>query len=191
MRASRAGWLLLGLLGSLPSCAPKPPPVKSQLEVVEREQTWQKLYERGRAFAAVGDQTRAEQYLAAAVAAGGDSQKITPLLMAVCVEAQKYRVAIDYGQAHLRKYPDDTRLRHLVGTMHMALGEGAQAKSSFEEVLKRSPDAAETHYALGVLYRDIDHDLLRADQHFRAYIRNNPAGPHAQDARASLLKVVP
>lgn len=165
--------------------------VKTQMEIVRREQTWEKLFERGKAFAAVGDHTRGEQYLASALAAGGDSKKIVPVLMAVCVEAQKYRVAIDYGEAHLRDHPGDAKLRHLVGTLYLALGEAAKARSSFEGVLRRSPDEAETHYALGVLFRDNDRDLLRADEHFRAYLRLNPRGPHEQDARASLLKVVP
>ncbi len=165
--------------------------MKSQVETIRREQTWQKLYERGKAFAAVGDQTRAEQYLAAALDAGGDGKKITPLLMGVCVEAKKYRVGIDYGEAHLKKFPDDIKLRHLLGTLYLALGETPAARSHFQEVLRQSPDEAETHYALALLFRDVENDLLRADPHFRAYVRINPGGVHAQEARASLLKSVP
>ncbi len=165
--------------------------MKSQVETVQREQTWQKLYERGKAFAAVGDQTRAEQYLAAALDAGGDGKKILPLLMSVCVEAKKFRVAVDYGEAHLKKHPGDLKLRHLLGTLYLALGENSPARAHFEEVLHRNPDEAETHYALGLFFRDIEGDVLKADAHFRAYVRLNPGGTHAQEARASLLKSVP
>ena len=182
--------LLAAALGA--GCArPAGAEMKSQLEAVRREQTWQRLYERGRAFAAVGDQTRAEQYLAAALDAGGDGKKILPVLMGVCVEAKKYRVAVDYGESYLKQNPADTRLRHLLGTLYLALGESKLARGHFEEVLRRSPDEAETHFALAVLYRDVEHDLLRADPHFRAYVRINPGGSHAQEARSSMLKSVP
>lgn len=165
--------------------------IKNQVETVRKEQTWQKLYERGRAFAAVGDQTRAEQYLAAALDAGGDGKKIIPVLMSVCVESKKYRVAVDYGEAYLKKQPDDAKLRHLLGTLYMALGETPNARTHFEEVLRKNPDEAETHYALAVLFRDTEHDLLKADPHFRAYVRISPGGTHAQEAKASMLKSVP
>lgn len=191
MRRWRSGGVLLLLLSATGCVRSAGAEMKDQVEVVKREQTWQKLYERGRAFAAVGDRTRAEQYFAAAIDAGGEAKKIMPHLLAVCVEEKKFRVAIDYGESHLKKFPDEAKLRHLVGTLYQALGDTDQARTSFEEVLRRSPDEAETHYALAVLYRDADRDLLRADQHFRTYLRLNPSGPHVQDARASLLKAVP
>lgn len=175
----------------LVGCGRQGPEVKTQLEVVKREQTWEKLFERGRAFAQVGDETRAEQYLSAALDAGGDGRKIVPMLMAVCVEAKKYRVAIDYGDQYLKKEPGDVRLRHLVGTLHMVMGETPQAKASFEEVLRRDSAMPETHFALAVLLRDHERDLLGADKQFREYLRLSPAGAHAPEARASLLKSVP
>lgn len=165
--------------------------VKQRVEAVQQEQSWEKLYAQGRAFAAVGDLTRAEQYMAAALDAGGDGKKILPSLMGVCVEAKKYRVAIDYGEAYVKKKPDTIKLRHLLGTLYLALGEVAPARHHFEAVLERRPDEAETHYALGVLHRDSDHDPVRADKHFRAYLRINPTGAHVEDARASLLRSVP
>jgi tetratricopeptide (TPR) repeat protein len=165
--------------------------VKTRVDTIQKEQTPEKLFERGRAFAAVGDSTRAEQYLAAALDSGGDDRKILPILMAVCVEGKRYRVAIDYGEAHLRRHPDDQRLRLLLGTLYFELGEDRKAKACFEEVLSKKPDDAEANYALGVLYRDKDHDLVRADRYFRNYVRLRPDGDHAQDARASLLKTVP
>ena len=175
----------------LVGCGRQGPEVKSQIEVVQRENTWQKLFERGRAFAQVGDQTRAEQYLSAALDAGGDGRKILPMLMSVCVEAKKYRVAIDYGDEYLKKEPGDVRLRHLLGTLHLVMGETPQAKECFEEVLRRDTAMPETHYALAVLLRDQERNLVGADKHFRDYLRLSPAGAHAPEARASLLKSVP
>lgn len=165
--------------------------IQGQLETVQKEQSWQRLYERGKAFAAVGDHTRAEQYLSASLDTGGDSKKILPLLMAVCVEAKKYRVAIEYGESYLKKRPDDSKLRHLLGTLYLALDEVSEARRHFEEVLRRSPEEAETHYALAVLFRDNEHDLRKADLHFRAYVRIQPNGAYAQEAKASMLKDVP
>ena len=193
MSSRVSGRFAVVLLGAflLGGCARPGAEVKNQLEVVRREQTWQKLYERGRAFAQVGDQTRAEQYLSAALDAGGDGRKIVPALMGVCVEAKKYRVAIDSGRGHLKQEPGDVKLRHLIGTLHLVMGESPQAKECFEEVLRRDPSAVETRYALAVLLRDQDRDLLGADKQFREYLILSPAGPHAPEARASLLKSVP
>ncbi len=174
-----------------PGCAAPGSEVKSQIEVVQREQSWEKLFARGRAFAQVGDFIRAEQYLSMSLDAGGDGRKILPILMAVCVESKKYRVAIDYGNVYLKQEPGDVRLRHLVGTLHLVLGETQQARESFEEVLRRDPNQPETHYALAVLLRDEEHDLVAADRQFREYLRLSPAGAHAPEARASLLKSVP
>lgn len=165
--------------------------VKQNLETVKQAQSWDHLFARGRAFAAVGDQTRAEQYLTGALDAGGDPKVILPVLLTVLIDGKRYRLAIDLIEDQLKTQPNATQLRFLVGTLHLAVGEPDLARKRLEEVLESTRPEPEAHYALGVLYRDNDNDLLRADMHFRAYIKLKPDGAHVQDARASLLKSVP
>ena len=178
----------LGLFGCVTTPAKE---VRSNVDTMKKEQQPDKLFARGKAFAQVGDLTRAEQYLSAALDAGGDESKILPLLVMVCVDGKRYRVAIDYAEGSLKHHPEDTHLRYLVGTLYLATGDAEAARASFEQVLKMRPDDAETHYALGVVYRDDEHDLLQADAHFRVYLNLDPNGVHVDDARASLLKSVP
>ena len=165
--------------------------VKTKVDTMQKEQSPEKLFDRGKAFAQIGDLTRAEQYLSEALDAGGDEKKIMPLLVIVCVNGKRYRVAIDYAEGYLKRHPDDAHLRYLVGTLYLATGDVEAARLAFEDVLKRRPDDAETHYALGVVYRDDEHDLTQADAHFRVYLNLQPQGAHVDDARASLLKSVP
>ncbi|HMR09351.1 MAG TPA: hypothetical protein PKA88_26405, partial [Polyangiaceae bacterium] len=58
-------------------------------------------------------------------------------------------------------------------------------------VVRDSPNHSDAHYALAVLMRDVEQDWVQADYHFREYLKLNPAGSHAAEARDSLLKNVP
>jgi predicted Zn-dependent protease len=180
---------LLAALGAGCS-APAGAKVKTEIQTMSREQTPDKLLERGKAFASIGDLTRAEQYLAAALQQGGDPKLVVPMLLKVCVEARRYRAAIDYGENHLKKHPQDTALRVLLANLYAAVDEPQRAAEQFQLVLHQSPDLADVHYALAVLLRDRD-NLVQADHHFREYLRLSPTGPHADEARGSLLKSVP
>ena len=72
-RRSRAVGGTLLVLCSLSACAATPgEKMKADVTEFRKEGTPDKLFERGRAFAAVGDMTRAEEYLAAAMEAGYD-----------------------------------------------------------------------------------------------------------------------
>ena len=70
-----------------------------------------KLIDRGKAFAEINDTTRAEQYFAAAIAAGADERQVIPLLLTVCAQDGRYRVAIQYAEAYLKGHPKDLRVR--------------------------------------------------------------------------------
>src|SRR5690242_11039423 len=89
-------------------CGPATPAEKAQADMAtfRREATTDNLLERGKAFAAIGDTTRAEEYLAAALDQGADPQKVMPLLLQVCVQTGRYRSAIQHAENHLRKHPD-------------------------------------------------------------------------------------
>ncbi len=175
------------------ACGPVTPAEKAQADMAtfRKEATTDNLLDRGKGFAAVGDTTRAEEYLAAALDQGADPREVMPLLLEVCVRTGRYRSAIQHGEDHLRKHPDDLRTRFVVGTLYVAIGETKDAKSNLETVVTARPDDARAHYALAILARDSENDVLGADRHFREYLRIEPNGAHAEEARASLLKRMP
>jgi len=174
------------------ACGPPPAArVEHSVEKVQQERDPDKLLARGKAFARMGDLTRAEQYLTAALDEGADSQEVLPLLLRICVEAGRYRDAVAHAQAELRLRPHNPPLRFLLASLHHAIGNASAAREQFERVLAKRPNHAEAHYALAVIARDEEGDLMRADRHFREYLRLRPNGPHAEDARNSLLRSVP
>jgi Flp pilus assembly protein TadD len=148
----------------------------------------QKLIDEGRAFAAVGDTTRAEQYFAAAMSHGADEAVVVPLLIKVCVRDGRYELAIDYAQHYTQKHPTDARVRYLLGTLYAAIGDGSRARSELEFVVTAKPDDAEPHWALAKVLQDQGKDPTLADGQFREYLRLAPTGAHAEEARASLTK---
>ncbi|MBX3224946.1 MAG: hypothetical protein KF795_30800 [Labilithrix sp.] len=171
---------------------------------VRKESDAKTLVERGKGFAAVGDHTRAEEYLASGIEAGADPRDVLPLLMDVCVRTGRYRSAIQHGENHLRKHPHDLRTRVMVGALYAAINESKQARSQLEPVVKADDEAddagapsplraelqAQAHYLLAVVARDGDNDVVAADRHFREYLRIEPRGAHAEEAKAALLKRV-
>jgi tetratricopeptide (TPR) repeat protein len=165
--------------------------VKDDVALMKSERTPDKLVDRGLAFASVGDYTRAEQYLAAALEAGADPGTVLPPLLKVCVAAKRYRVAIDYAEPVLRKHPSDAHLRYVVASLRASIGDAPGARAEMEKVVSLDPQDAKVRFSFAVLLRDQCGDPGAADEQFRAYLRIDPAGEHAEEARASLLKPVP
>ncbi len=165
--------------------------VKANMALMKEEGGVDKLIDRGKAFANVGDSTRAEQYFAAAVASGADERIVVPLLLSVCVQDGRYRVAIQYAETYLKSHPGDLRVRFVLGTLYSAVNDPDAARTALVTVVDARPEDADAHFALGVLLRDSDHDYAGADRQFREYIRLKPRGPHTEEAEASLLKSVP
>jgi uncharacterized protein HemY len=164
---------------------------QADLATMQRETTVTKLVDRGRAFASVGDATRAEEYLSAALDQGADPKDVLPLLLEVCISTGRYWSAIQHAENQVRKHPDDTRTRFVLGTLYAAVGENKVARTELEQVVEARPNDSRAHYALAVLARDAINDPVTADAHFREYLRLEPNGAHAEEARASLLKRVP
>jgi tetratricopeptide (TPR) repeat protein len=186
--------LVLVLASLLLACAPTPgsaADVKARMATMKQEDTHDKLLDRGKAFASMGDTTRAEQYYAAAIAQGGNEPAIEPLLLSVCIADGRYRVAIEYAEQYLKTHPNDLRVRFVLGTVYEAVGDSASARLNLQTVVDAHPEDPDAHYAIAILFRDGDHDPVSADPHFREYLRLKPRGPHAEEAQASLLKSVP
>ncbi|MBI2394347.1 MAG: tetratricopeptide repeat protein [Deltaproteobacteria bacterium] len=179
-------------LSIVAACAPKPKESRlaKDAKIVHAENAPEKLFERGKAFHAVGDLTRAEQYYAAAMQGGYPEKKVLPLLLRVCVESNRYQVAIDYAEPILRKNPGDHKLRLVIASLYSAVGQQSKARAQYERVVAEHPDDATAHFALAVLLRDEFGDAAGADKHFREYLRVAPDGPHAEEAKGSLLKDV-
>jgi tetratricopeptide (TPR) repeat protein len=212
---AHAIFLVFGLAACGPTRAQR---VEADIASVRNEANAQTLLERGKAFAAIGDHTRAEEYLAAAIEEGADPRVVLPLLMDVCVRTGRYRSAIQHGENHLRKHPNDLRTRIVVGALYAAINEGKHAREQLEHVVATAADPertageagaegdprqtaggprpperlkAQAHYLLGVVARDTDKDIVEADRHFREYLRLEPNGSYAEEAKSSLLKRVP
>jgi tetratricopeptide (TPR) repeat protein len=175
----------------LTACPPPSARAKDPQTILETESAPATLIMQGKAYAGAGDMTRAEQYFAAALSRGGDEHEVLPLLLHVCIEQRHYRAAVEYAEPMLRRHPDDLKLRVVMATIEAAMGEKSKAIDSLREVIRRSPDDAMAHYALGTILRDDVHDAVAADLEFRAYLRVAPSGAHAAEAEASLLHEVP
>jgi|SoiMethySBSTD1v2_1073268.scaffolds.fasta_scaffold06467_14 tetratricopeptide (TPR) repeat protein len=165
--------------------------LRADVRTFQREQSAEKLTARGRAFAQLGDTTRAREYFDAALEAGGDERELVPLLLSVCVRDGRFRLAVDYARRFVVEHPDDGRMRFVLGTLYAALGEAATAKEQLVLALEANPKNADAQYALAVLLRDQHSDPVQADVHFRAYLRLLPNGEHAAEAQGSLIEKVP
>lgn len=150
-----------------------------------------KLIEEGRAFAAIGDTTRAEQYFSAAITNGADESAIIPLIVKVCVRDGRYELAIERTSRYTQKHPNDVRVRYLLGTLYGAIGDSGRARNELEFVVNAKPNDPEPHWALAKILHDEGKDLVLADGQFREYLRLAPTGAHADEARASLLQEGP
>ena len=186
---------MLALVVGLAGCASREAKAEKDFRRVQDDQNAKNLFERGRAFAFVGDQTRAEEYLSAALDAGADPRQVLPLLMDVCVKGGRYRSAIQHAENHLRKHPNDVHTRLMVGALYVAIEEPDHATPHLEQVVDKPmppPEIlhGEAHYYLGIVARDRK-DWVGADKHFREYLRIEPNGKHVEEAKGSLLTKMP
>jgi tetratricopeptide (TPR) repeat protein len=164
--------------------------VARDLSTFHAERTPDKLVARGAALAQIGDLTRAEQYLAAALDEGADPSVVLPKLLRICISAGHQRAAINYAAPQLRKHPGDVWLRFVVAELRALTGDTAGARSDLERVVAAEPLSSAPHLAMARLLRDQLGDVITADREFRAYLRLAPDGEHAEEARASLLQAV-
>jgi predicted Zn-dependent protease len=133
-----------------------------------------------------GDLLRAEQYLVAARDHGYDDVATTYWLIRVCVLSGRYHSGLRHAARHLQQHPSDWRLRLIVASIYEALGEPVRAQSELENVVRREPSQALPRFRLGMLYRDTPDLTRRANQHLEAYLRLDPEGAHAEEARETL-----
>ena len=181
-------WLLFAAVGC--SSAPPPPAASPETVARQRAEIARSLLGTGRALAAQGDALRAEQYLRAALEGGAPREDVLPLLISVCIASQRYRAAIADARLFLRDHPGASRLRFVLASLLAGIGDFPAAVDELTRIVSSEPEHELGHYALGVLYRDRLRHAERADHEFRAYLQLAPSGPHAEEARASLLQHV-
>lgn len=144
------------------------------------------LFRMGHDQAMRGDNLRAEQYFLAAQRAGYPESNVLPSLLDVCVSSGRLRSALGYAESYLRRHPEDFRLRHLVASIHLGLGDAARAFRELENVLGKAPEHAPSHYLLAVIANETFADAEAARRYFQGYLKLEPHGAHAAEASAWL-----
>src|ERR1700730_7623395 len=67
-------------------------------------------------------------------------------------------------------------------------GDYLWAINLYEAALDGTPQSAETHYKLALLYDDKMNDPLHAIHHFKRYLTLNEAGKHAEEVRGFIKR---
>jgi tetratricopeptide (TPR) repeat protein len=148
------------------------------------------LVEQGEAFAQNGDFTRAQQYFAAAIAAGGKSGAILPHLLKACIASGDLRLATEYAENELSRNPDDAHLRFLAGALEAQIGNRPAARDHLVQAAKQLDKDANVQFSVATFFRDDMQDRIEADPYFRDYLKLAPLGEHAPEARGSLMERV-
>jgi tetratricopeptide (TPR) repeat protein len=146
------------------------------------------LVRQGDAFAADGDFTRAQQYFAAAIAAGGNANEILPHLLEACIAAGDLRLASEYAENALSRRPDDSNLRFVAGALLARIGNRPAAREHLVQAASEMKSNAKVQFLVATFFRDDMQDRVDADPYFRDYLRLEPKGEHASEARASLME---
>ncbi len=158
-----------------------PPPAAPQTSSAE-------FYERGITAAQRGDSVRGEQYLALALAGGYRPEHTFQQLIILCLDAERYEAALLHARARLLDAPDDWRLRYLIATLHLALEQYRRAEEQLSILIQERPSVAAPYYLLALAARDGEGDAKRTKRYFRAYLRREPEGERAKEARRYLAR---
>jgi len=157
-------------------------------EAKQRQAAAAELLELGLRFASAGDSVRAEQYLAAALDAGANADRALPALLKVCINAGRFEAAAQHAETYVKDVRARRDLELLLGGLYLTLEQDDKAIVQLRRVALKYPELPMAHLLLGRLLRAQAQGLEEADEHFRAYLRLAPEGPHSTEARESLLK---
>jgi tetratricopeptide (TPR) repeat protein len=149
------------------------------------------LYQQGVALYQQGDLIRAEQYFSASMTHGYPARAVLPALLKTCLAGSRIRAAAHYAAQHLEKSPEDWGLRYVLASLHMSLGNHDSARRELLRVTQAWPRFSSAHYLLAVLYRDDLLDVKAARSAFGQYLRLDPHGEHAAEAREFLRQKEP
>ena len=83
----------------------------------------------------------------------------------------EYKKAVNSIKELNNKYPNQPLLFNLIGACYKELGELAGAAKMFEIATSLSPNYAEAHFNLGVVYQDLDQkELALGSKKFKHHI---------------------
>lgn len=142
------------------------------------------LFQRGEQAAKQGDTVRAEQYLSMALDRGFDKKRVLPIMLRVCLSGSRLRAALNHAEPYLLENPHDRRLRYLVATIHLGLGQLDDARTDLNQLLRADPNNANAHYLLGVL--ESGARVQQAPKYFRKYLELAPQGERSVEVRSRL-----
>jgi tetratricopeptide (TPR) repeat protein len=166
--------------------AAAPTSTRARVEIVRQEQTADKLFARGLAFAEIGDLTRSEQYLVSALDRGAEPRRALPALLRVCIAANRHRAAIVYAREYGENLSHDAQFGFVLALLESALGDHDAALEHLRSAVRDAPEHAGAHYQLAAQLEQRNGGDAEILHHWREYLRLAPDGPHAEEARAAL-----
>ena len=178
--------LALGLLLLGAGCQRASLPPRTDLRQAMGAVNAEQLFHEGVVHARLGDFLRAEQYLTAARARGYDETEIVSWLVRICVTSNRYHSALAHAEPYLRRNPHDWPLRFVVANLYDALGDTERAGAELRAVVAAAPDEPLPQYRLAVFYSERSVARDEAQQALENYIRLDPSGRYAAEARARL-----
>ena len=149
------------------------------------------LYVQGIRLARTGDLLRGEQYVWAAIERGYPTKRALPALLKICIAASRLNAALRYSEPYLEKHPDDHRLRTIVASIHLGLGNIEDAEKHLREAIEDGPEEAPAYYLMGMLQREELGDPAAGDPYLERYLELAPNGVHAAEVRGLLRRRAP
>jgi predicted Zn-dependent protease len=147
---------LVASLALLACSCRAPEPARSAAEPAVEDP--RRTFERGKELARLGDSLRAEQYLARALERGHHPPETLRWLIGVCVDGARLRAAIHYARPYIEAHPEALRLRYVVATLYLGLGQPLPARTELRDIVLRAPRWAEARALLAA----VEAELARA-----------------------------
>jgi predicted Zn-dependent protease len=122
----------------------------------------------GERLSASGQSVRAEQYFLASLEAGEPETVILPALIDTCIQSGRLRSALDYVERATKLEPHDERLRRLLASLYLSLG---QVRPATEEVQRLSMKKELSPETLLFVAEFFDHTLLERNAAMALYRR--------------------
>jgi tetratricopeptide (TPR) repeat protein len=127
-----------------------------------------RLKEMGERLSASGQSVRAEQYFLASLEAGEPEKAILPALIDTCIQSGRLRSALDYVQRATKLDPHDERLRRLLASLYLSLG---QIRAATDEVQQLSMNRELSPETILFVAEFFEHTLLESSAAMAFYRR--------------------